>query len=338
VERDVAPENVSPPAPLRVIVASNHWQLVAAPPYGGVFVDRQVAALAAQGVAVETFDVGLSHAPLALARKVFELRRAARTGAADVVQARYGTVVAAVAVAAGRPAVITFCGSDLLPGASVSFLRTWMGIALSNVAAVFARRVVCVSEELRRSLWFAKRKAVVIPDGVDLELFSPGSREESREELGWDPAARIVLFSGARDPRNKGLDLALAAMERVRTRLPDAALVTVSAVPPERMPSYYRAADVLLCASRQEGSPNVVKEALACNLPVVSTPVGDVPERLVGVRPSAVVPRQVQAIADALVDVLRSGQRCNGRETVLGLSQHLVAARVAAVLREAARK
>jgi len=326
------------PAPLKVMVVSNHWQRVAAPPFGGVFVDRQVDALRRRGVEVATFDIGLSHAPWRLARKVAELRKALRESRAGVAQARYGTVVAAVTVAAGHPSVVTYCGSDLLPGASVSWLRTWLGIALSNLAALFADRVICVSDELRRALWFGGRKAVVIPDGVDLALFSPGDREAARAELGWDLAERVVLFSGARDPNNKGLDLALAAMERVRERLPGARLEKLAGVPPDRMPAFYRAADVFLCASRQEGSPNVVKEALACDLPVVSTPVGDVPERLRGVTPSAVVPRDPQAMADALVAILEGRQRCNGRQAVADASQEVVARRVEDVLREVAAR
>src|SRR4029079_13851520 len=85
------------------------------------------------------------------------------------------------------------------------------------------------------------------------------------------------------------------------------------------MPLYYRAADALLCASLSEGSPNVVKEALACNLPVVSTPVGDVPERLKGVYPSAVVARDAHSIGEALVQILLERRRSNGREHVASL-------------------
>jgi glycosyltransferase involved in cell wall biosynthesis len=141
----------------------------------------------------------------------------------------------------------------------------------------------------------------------------------------------MVLFNAGQEPARKGLIMAQEAMKIVRAQLPRAQLFVASDVQPDAMPFYYRAADVLLSASLREGSPNVVKEALACNLPVVSTPVGDVEERLVGVKPSFVVPRNAQAIADALVQILRDRKRSNGRENVMHLCQDQVAQRVLAV-------
>jgi glycosyltransferase involved in cell wall biosynthesis len=120
----------------------------------------------------------------------------------------------------------------------------------------------------------------------------------------------------------------------VRKERPGAELRVFSGVPPQEMPTYYNAADVLLCASRQEGSPNVVKEALACNLPVVSTCVGDVADRLAGVEPSRLVQREACQIAKALVDILSEHRRSNGRRKVLALNLEDTARRVLEVYRD----
>jgi glycosyltransferase involved in cell wall biosynthesis len=82
------------------------------------------------------------------------------------------------------------------------------------------------------------------------------------------------------------------------------------------MPLYYNAADLLLHPSSSEGSPNVIKEAMACNLPVLATPVGDIPELLKGVQVSSTCEPRVEALAEAIVRLIREGRRSNGRESI----------------------
>src|SRR5262249_45257087 len=233
--------------PLHVLVVTNHWDVPGAAP----FIDRQVASLIDAGVKVSRFNIGTSHSPLHLFRKWRALQKEVRGLNPLLVHARYGTIVAALSVLAGRPALITFNGSDLLPGASVSAVRTHLGILLSNLAALRARRIICVSEELRQALWWRRDRAVVIPDGIDLDMFSPGPQDEARKRLGWDLEDSVIIFNAKRDPRNKGVDLAEAAMKVVRSNIPEAKLHVVSNVEPALMPMYYRAADVLLCTSKQ---------------------------------------------------------------------------------------
>jgi glycosyltransferase involved in cell wall biosynthesis len=99
------------------------------------------------------------------------------------------------------------------------------------------------------------------------------------------------------------------------------------------MRAFYSSCSLLVLPSRSEGSPNVVKEALACNLPVVSTRVGDVADRLAGVEPSRLVQREPHQIAKALVDVLSQHRRSNGRQKVLALNLEDTARRVLEVYR-----
>jgi teichuronic acid biosynthesis glycosyltransferase TuaC len=318
-----------------VLVISNHWEARKQCLPAGIFVDRQLSSLRKVGVRISTFDVGTSHSPVHIFKKWLELRSLVRRITPDLIHGRYGTIVGFVAAFAGRPAVITFCGSDLLPGPSVSFVRLRLGFLLSNLAALRAQCLICVSEELRQALWWRKSRAVVIPDGVDLDLFSPGPQDEARRELGWDLKNPIAVFNVGSDANLKGLDLVEAAMKVVRSRVPQAELQIISNVEPIRMPLYYRAADVLLCASKAEGSPNVVKEALACNLPVVSTPVGDVSERLTGVHPSAVVQRDANAIGEAVTQIFFTRKRSNGREHIAQFGLHQVARRVLGVYQSA---
>jgi glycosyltransferase involved in cell wall biosynthesis len=287
--------------------------------HSSIWVDRQIEALRALGVRVTTFDIGRSHSPVSLWQKLRELRQEVKHLKPDLVHARYGTLVAMLSVFSDCPTVITYQGSDLLSGeGGISRLRIAVGHFLSNVASLRADGVMCVSEELRQALWWRKGAAVVIPDGVDLNFFAPCPQKQARQKLGWDSERIVVLIDALVDPIRKGLDLARCAMQIVQRSIPKAELVVLQ-VPPEQVPLHLNGADVLLCASRQEGSPNIVKEALACNLPVVAAPVGDVRERLEGVFPSKVVPRQADSMAEAITEILLLKQRSNGRDHMLHL-------------------
>lgn len=318
-----------------VLVVSNHWGAKQVAPSAGIFVDRQISSLKLAGARISTFDIGLSHSPARVIKKWLELRKLVQTLNPDILHGRYGTIVGLVTTLVNKPSVISFCGGDLLSGASISPFRQHLGILLSNLAALRAKRLICVSEELRQALWWKKNRAVVIPDGIDLEIFSPGVQEFARGELGWDTHNPIVILNVRNDPKAKGLELARKVIQLVQHRIPNVELRVIENVPPNRMPLHYQAADALLCLSLSEGSPNVVKEALACNLPVISTPVGDVPERLAGVQPSAVVARDANAIAEALVPILRLRKRSNGREHVTSLSLDSIAQCIMDVYRSA---
>lgn len=323
---------------LHILVVSNHWRKKDDLTFCSVWVDRQVEALRRLGVRVSLFDSGTSHSPLHLARACLDLRRKARELRPDLVHARYGTLVGLVAALAGVPMLITYGGSDLMVGAGISRVRAWLGIALSNFVALKARRIMCVSEELRRALWWRQAEVVVIPDGVNLELFKPQPREQARRKLGWSLDEEVVLMDALRDPICKGLALGETAMELVKQKRPQARLELLCQVKPTDMPLYCCAADVLLCASRREGSPNIVKEAMACNLPVVSVPVGDVLQRLAKVTPSRIVPRRPEAIAEGLCELLALRQRSNGRDHIQEVSLEHVAQRVVAVYKSALGK
>jgi glycosyltransferase involved in cell wall biosynthesis len=104
---------------------------------------------------------------------------------------------------------------------------------------------------------------------------------------------------------------------------------------PERVPIFLNAADCLLLTSPWEGSPNIVKEAVACNLAVVSVDVGDVREQLAGVNPSRIVSTVPEEIARGVLEIVSSPSRSNGREKLKAISSDTVAQRILAVYRVA---
>jgi glycosyltransferase involved in cell wall biosynthesis len=208
---------------------------------------------------------------------------------------------------------------------------------VSVATARSAARRIFVSRRLA-DLWPSPVNAV-LPNGVDFAACAPRPREEACRELGLDPAKRYVLFGARPENPAKGHDVFLEVLRRLRDRRPDVEelVLTEPGTPYGRVVAKLNAAHVLLFTSRRgtEGSPAVVKEALAVGLPVVSTDVGDSKEMLAGVEPGGVVawpadpsPASQDAWLEALSlsagAILDAGRRSDGREKRAALRQEAV--------------
>lgn len=236
----------------------------------------------------------------------------------DVVHANYG-LNAPMALAQVRlPVVLSLWGTDLFGEYG------W----LSKRCAPHCDAVIVMSEEMAREL---DQPCHVIPHGIDMEKFAPQPRDEARVAVGWDRDARHVLFPYPPSHDVKNHPRAQRVVERANQRVaPDVELQVVYGVPHAEIPTYMNAADALLLTSDHEGSPNSVKEALACNLPVVSTDVGDVGERLDDVSLGGVCDSDDELVAE-LVDLLEEPRRCDGRDAVRDISLQTMGERIAGV-------
>lgn len=291
---------------------------------------RQVIALRGLGVQVKPFFLRSRTHPAILASELLRLRRELSSFNPDLIHAHYGTVTALFCALVCRlPMVVTFRGSDLQRPTSSSWLRFAASRVFSDFACLRASAIICVSEELLPNLRFGRSHAVVIPSGIDLARFRPMPKDEVRRCLGWAQEPLIVVFEG-RDPVHKRLDLAQSAIAQASRRLgrPVTLYRLDGTLPHDRMPECLSASDCLLVCSDSEGSPNIVKEALACGLPIVSVPVGDVAIRTKDVIPGGVVARDAVSLGNALAAVLAQGLRSNGPEKVAELDETILSARV----------
>jgi glycosyltransferase involved in cell wall biosynthesis len=160
-------------------------------------------------------------------------------------------------------------------------------------------------------------KAAVIPAGIDLELFKPMSQQECRQLLDLSTPKKLILWVGEYLRQEKRFDLVTEAVTRLQQRVPDAEFVLVTGKPHSLIPLYMNACDVLLLVSDAEGSPNVVKEAMACNLPIVSVPVGDVPDIIKGTEGCFMCTQNAVDVAEKLELALLRMRRTTGREKVM---------------------
>ncbi|HEU5182456.1 MAG TPA: glycosyltransferase [Candidatus Polarisedimenticolia bacterium] len=329
------------PSPPRVLVVTSMYPSEERPAFGN-FVRRQVEALRAAGSIQEVLQIEGWRSRTNYLRAIGRIRRAVNSGRHDLVHAYYGLCGFVAACQSRLPLVVTYCGSDLNPGYAGrerAPLKSRVIIALGQAAAVRARRCLVRSREMQdRLLWpGARARARIIVSGLDLELFRPEARTSARRRLGWEEDRPTVLFvcSDPSLPAVKRPELARAVLSEVRKAVPGAELKIAAGLTQAALPAYYNAADLLLLTSANEGSPNVVREALACGLPVVSTRVGDVQEVLEGLRGCWVCDADPIALSSRVVEVLMSRERTDPGGRLAGTTLEAVTRAILETYREA---
>lgn len=290
-------------------------------PDGGTsgFIRRQIDRLAEADIEGQSVLFGGSamlFRPHRLIIGISEIRRKIRMFRPDIVHAHWGSLLAfATALGSlGRaPFVITYRGSDINPVPSEPWSRSLIRVACSQLAALRAAAIICVSHELRDRLWSRRELVRIVPDGTDASLFKPLDKLECRRKLNWPLDERVVFFYEGGRPAVKRRDLADAGLKEARKLLGSCRLeVMGSDVPHDRVPLLLNASDCLLVTSDFEGSPNIVREALACNSPIVSVDVGDVRRWMAGLEGTKVVSRDPAEIGRTLAEIIASGIRPAG--------------------------
>jgi glycosyltransferase involved in cell wall biosynthesis len=322
-----------------LLIVTNMWPHEGDPVLG-IFVKRQVDALRASGVAcdvlfVRGFVSKRAYLWGALKLLAWNLRPPRRY---RLVHGHGGETALVVRSYLRCPVLVSYCGDDLLgtPDASGAIHRkSRVRRGLQRLHASLLTASITKSEEMERCLpRHIRHRNLVLPNGVDTASFRPRPRDAARAELGWPADERVALFAGKPAVERKRHWLAEEACERAAADVPDVRLRVAAGVDPARVETMMNAADLLLLTSAVEGSPNVVKEALMCNLPVVATAVGDVPELLEGVEPSYVCGDDPAELAAAIVACLREGRRSNGREAKSHLDASAVNDRLVRLYRD----
>ncbi len=253
---------------MRALVVTNMYPTPDRPAFGS-FVRDQVEALRRLPEMELELEVIAPGSALAYARAALDLqRRYRRRTRFDVVHAHFGLSAWPALAVPARIHGVTLHGTD------VSHPRSR---AITLPALRRMDLVAAVSAELAGQLprWAGRGAVRVLPCGADLTRFRSTERAQAREALGLDPAGPYLLFPAdpARPEKRHDLAAALAA----RLNVP---LLTLGAVPPEQVPNYVNAANAVLVTSDREGFGLGVVEALACDVPVLSTPHGVAPEAL----------------------------------------------------------
>lgn len=317
------------------------------------FIEEQVVALQAHGVQIIRYGV-TGHGIMGYLRELPALRRLIRAERPDIVHAHYGLSGLLANLQRLVPVVTTYHGSDINLPHILRLSKIAMRLSAHNIfvsarSANIALALGAPSSDLNDFKDFkdlkegATGKHTLLPCGVNLTEDQLLSRSEARQALGIADDAKIVLFAGAFDNAVKDAPLAQEAVTMIAPNSSnDLKDLNEGAPILQELRGFSRAevnhwmcaANCLLLTSKTEGSPQVIKEAMACGCPIVSVDVGDVAERVSGVEGCYVVrTREPKDIAEALQKALAHEGKTNGRECIqeMGLSNDQVVERLIAI-------
>lgn len=287
------------------------------------FITEQVDYIRSLGHEVLWFGVqgkgitGYLRAVQALRSKISEVKP-------DVIHAHYGLSGLVANLATRRiPVVCTYHGSDINNKKVRPLSQLTMSLSAWNIFV--SKRIMDIVHAVDRN------HCSLIPCGVSLSDNQLQTKEDARKTIAWSMSERKVLFAGAFDNSVKDPTLAMQAMDELTNKGVKAELIELKGYTREQVNTLMCAADSLLLTSKTEGSPQVIKEAMACGCPIVSVDVGDVAERTNGVEGCYVVPtREPRDIANALEKAIAFKRKTKGQERIVmdGLANEQVVQRI----------
>jgi len=282
------------------------------------FITEQVEAIEKQGVECRYFGVD-GKGIAGYLRQLPKLRKAIREFHPDIIHAHYGLCGLLANYQRKVPVITTYHGSDI--NAPKAFRFSKKAIRRSRFNIFVSQKNV---ETARPQKDFA-----LIPCGINLEDYPMMDKADARRQMGLNPTGKYVLFAGAFDNHIKNAPLAQAAMALI----PEAELLELKGFSRSQVATLLQAVDAFLMTSFTEGSPQVIKEALACGCPIVSVDVGDVRERTEGIEGCFISGRNPEDIARSIKQALDFGGRTAGRQVIEqnGLSNDVIAARIISV-------
>lgn len=331
---------------MRVLALTNGWPTERFPEFC-VFNRRQVEEIRKQGVCVDLeFVNARENGKIAYLQRLPFLARKAR--GYDLVHCFHGlSFLLALLAQVRRPLVVSFLNAIDNEYIDLPRLLRPQVVRLTRriVTAPGSPHGVILKDRIPPELE-GRPLVRYLPNGIDMDFFRPGDRLQARRALGLDPDGLYLLFVSSKDLHRsqKRYDRFAAVLEACRAAYPERTVdaITLVSAPGEVVRQSYQAADVHVLTSDFEGSPNSVKEAMACALPVVSTDVGNVAAMAGGglaaarVLPSFSVAGFVSAIGEILAQDAAARARLRESIVAQGLDGATVARRIVDLYRDVA--
>jgi len=283
------------------------------------FIKSQGLSLREEGVNLDFYPVK-GHGFKGYFKHIKSLRKHVKANQYDIIHAHYGLIGFLCTISFLRtPMVLSVMGDDAYGDFNLKGKRVWssyFGMFLTQIALLFSKQIIVKSKNILSVIPYKKR-AHVIANGVNFEQFKPFDDELVKNKL--------LFLADVNNPR-KNYQL----VERALALLNDDEITLVNPFPisHEEFPQYLNNCSVFILTSYNEGSPNVIKEAMACNIPIVSTDVGDVREVIGHTEGCFITDFDAQDLADKIRLALAYGKRTRGREDICHLEAGVVAKKI----------
>ena len=235
----------------------------------------------------------------------------------DIIHAHYWLSAIVTSLAGAKPIVVSLMGDDVKA-------KRWFRWIIYLFHHISWSRTIVKSRDMYLSLGI--KDVYIVPNGVDLDRFRPIPKDIALKEVGWSETKRHILFTSNPDRVEKNFTLAKRAFEYIDDE--NLSLHYLKDIPNERVPYYYNASDVVILTSLWEGSPNAIKEAMACNVPIVSTPVGDVEEVISNTKGCYISTYDYREFASDIKKALEFGKKTDGREAIKHLKSEIIAKKI----------
>ncbi len=273
------------------------------------FVKSQAQALTKEGINVDFFLIK-NNGVLGYLKSIRELIHYTERREYDIYHAHYSFSGYVASLAKKKPLVVSLLGTDVIK----SYFSRLILKLMSSICNW--RHIIVKSSEMKNLLKI--KKIQVVPNGVSFDTFYPIDQKKARSVLNWNLEEKIVLFNGNKSNPIKNYVLAEKAVGFCKINIK---IVEMKNLDQEKLNLYYNACDVFLSTSLWEGSPNTIKEAMACNANIISTNVGDVNYLFGKEKYNRICTFDPLEISTAITDTLGVKKENNkGRERLIHLS------------------
>lgn len=218
------------------------------------------------------------------------------------------------------PLITSFMGSDILGFRKIDTI-------IKIVVEKFSDIIIVKSRQMAKKISH-RDKLVIIPNGVNYNTFKAIDKFLAKKRLGLHPEIKYILWVGNSKRKEKNFKLVREVLRIIKKTNKDIELIPVFGESQKKLNEYYSACDVFLLTSLYEGSPNVLKEAMACNCPTVSTEVGDAREVVRNTEGCYITSFDPNDVAEKIKMALNFGKRTNGRDHIKHLEINVIAKKI----------